>query len=92
MGALGTAIDLPMLRLGIHIRRANRFPPASVKLVVDTRIVRGARAQKMAPALTIGGALFAPAAAGLALGLHTMTRDMLGPLQAPMAAPSGERG
>lgn len=93
MGALGAMIGVHTLRLGMRTRRAGQFPPPDVKVIVDTRVLRGLRAQQLALALIVGGALFALAAVGLAVGLHAATRDMLGPsLAAPMPAPAGDRG
>lgn len=93
MGVLGALIGLHTLRLGIRTRRAGAFPPPGVKVIVDTRLLAGRRAQQAALALIIGGALFTLVAVGLAVGLHAVTRDMLGPaLPAPMPAPSGARG
>lgn len=93
MGVLGAMIGLHTLRLGMRTRRAGEFPPPGVKVIVDTRVLQGRRAQQAALALIIGGALFAVAAVGLAVGLHAATRDMLSPaLPAPMPSPPGERG
>lgn len=93
MGILGALIGLHTLRLGLRTRRAGEFPPPGVKVIVDTRVLQGVRAQQLALALIVGGALFALAAVGLAVGLHAATRDMLGPaLPAPMPAPPGDRG
>ena len=93
MGVLGGLIGLHTLRLGLRTRRAGAFPPPGVKVIVDTRMLHGRRAHQLALALIVGGALFALAAVGLAVGLHAATRDMLGPaLPAPMPAPSGDRG
>lgn len=92
MGVLGALIGLHTFRLGVRTRRAGEFPPPGVKVIVDTRILRGTRAQRMALGLMIGGAVFALAAVGLAFGLHATTHDLLAPLQTPILAPRGERG
>ena len=95
MGVLGGLIGLHTLRLGVRTRRAGEFPPPGVKVIVDTRVLRGRHAQQLARALIIGGALFAVAAVGLALGLHQATREMFEPAlpaPRPMPAPTGERG
>lgn len=86
---LGAMIGVHTLRLGVRTRRAGKFPPPGVKVIVDTRVLQCRRAQQAALALMIGGALFAVAA----VGLHAATRDILGPASpAPMPAPPGERG
>lgn len=92
MAVLGALIGLHTLRLGVRIRRAGEFPPPGVKVIVDTRLLRGPRAQQLALVLMIGGALFAVAAVGLAVGLHAVTRDMLGPATPARMPPPGERG
>lgn len=91
IGVLGALLGLHLLRLGIRTRRADEFPPPGVKVIVDTRILRGARAQQMATGLMIGGGIFALAAVGLAFGFHATTREALAPLETPVAAPSSKR-
>lgn len=91
IGVLGVLIGLHTLRLGVRTRRAGEFPPPGVKVVVDTPVLRGRGAQRLALALIIGGAVFALIAVGVAVGLHATTLDMLDPLR-PVPAPPGARG
>lgn len=91
IGVLGALIGLHLLHLGIRTRRADEFPPPGVKVIIETRILRGARAQQMATGLMIAGAVFALAAIGLAFGFHATMRDALTPLDTPVAAPASKR-
>lgn len=84
---LTAAIGYHALRLGVKTRRAALFPPPDVKVIVDTKIVRGTKAQRLG-ALMIAGALgFSTVGLLGAWYMHKETLNMLAPLVEPLTAP-----
>lgn len=56
VGALSVAIGLYLLRIGRAVLRSECFPPPHVKVVLDTKIVRGGRARRFGWFMSVSAA------------------------------------
>ncbi len=79
IGILSAAIGVHLLRIGRAVLRHAQFPPPTVKVIIDTKILRDAAARRLAYLMNAIGALLILVGIGGSAGMYYKTMQLLDP-------------